>query len=217
MAKPLNEVLTPDNGFIFRITHRENLAVLLRRGVHCRNSPQVDPDFVEIGNPEIIGRRQSRDVPVPPGGTLADYVPFYFTPCTPMLYNIVSGWNGMRQRGRAEIVVLVSSLSRATKAGCKIVISDRNATLLNATFVPGSASLYSLPWDKWRNRDFKRDPNDPSSLERYQAEALVFQHLPSAAIDAIITYDRITQVAIQQLVSAVTPTTRVACRPDWYP
>ena len=116
--RPLGEILTIENAFIFRITHRDNLGHVLQHGVHCRNSPDVDPHYVEIGNPDIIGRRQWRSVPKSPGGTLSDYVPFYFTPCTPMLYNIVSGYQGMRQRQRAEIAIILSSLPRLDNAVC---------------------------------------------------------------------------------------------------
>src|SRR6185437_10314171 len=112
MAKQLADILGADKALIFRITHRDNIPDILKNGLHCRNSEHVDPGFVPIGNPEIIDKRKARHVACRPGGTLADYVPFYFTPCTPMLYNIVSGHNGLKRYGRSEIVVLVSSLPR---------------------------------------------------------------------------------------------------------
>lgn len=217
MSRALSEILTPDSAFIFRITHRDNLGAILRSGLHCRSSEEVDPRFVEIGNPEIVSRRHSRRVPIAPGGTLSDYVPFYFTPCTPMLYNIVSGWNGMRQRARAEIIVLVSSLDRVEQVGTDFVVADRNASLMNATITAGRKALNSLPWEKWRARDFKRDVNDPSTMERYQAEALVHRHLPIGALAAIIIHDDVTQVSVKQALSESGVQLPVRLRPDWYP
>jgi hypothetical protein len=79
--------LSPEKAYIFRIIHRDNVAWTLDYGLHCRNSPTVDPSYVSIGNPELIDRRNRRVVSVPPGGTLSDYVPFYFTPHSPMMYN----------------------------------------------------------------------------------------------------------------------------------
>ena len=66
-----------------------------------------DPDFVSIGNPDLIAKRAGRVVAIPPGGSLSDYVPFYFTPRSPMLYNIVTGHNGMKQTPRQDIAILV--------------------------------------------------------------------------------------------------------------
>ena len=86
---PIN--LPPERGLLFRITHIANLPWLLANGLHCANSAVVDPGFVAIGNPELIGKRTHRMVPLHPSGTLADYVPFYFTPKSPMLLNIKTG------------------------------------------------------------------------------------------------------------------------------
>jgi hypothetical protein len=101
--------LTPDKAWIFRITHIDNVPWLLTKGVHCRNSGRVALNYREIGNPDLIGKRAHRVVPIPPGGTLSDYVPFYFTPHSPMLLNIKTGYGGMRKTPMSDIVILVSS------------------------------------------------------------------------------------------------------------
>src|SRR5712691_3014718 len=110
MAKPFSQTLTPEKALIFRITHRVNVPWILENGLHCRSAGVVDPNFISIGNPELIERRRNRRVDVPPDGTLHDYIAFYFTPYSPMLYNIKTGYGGIRQRRNEEIAVLVSSL-----------------------------------------------------------------------------------------------------------
>jgi hypothetical protein len=72
---------------VFRIVHRKNVPWILENGLHARTSPRKDPGYVAIGNADLIEKRRHRTVLIPPGGTLADYVPFYFTPHSPMLYN----------------------------------------------------------------------------------------------------------------------------------
>jgi len=42
--------LNPENAFIWRITHRDNLAWYLEHGLHCPNSTIQDPNYVTIGN-----------------------------------------------------------------------------------------------------------------------------------------------------------------------
>jgi hypothetical protein len=91
MSKDLN----PEKALIFRITHRDNLPWILANGLHCANSGVRDPTFVPIGNRDLINRRASRTLPAPFQGTLSDYVPFYFTPFSPMLLNIKTGWGGI--------------------------------------------------------------------------------------------------------------------------
>ncbi|MEO1609407.1 MAG: DarT ssDNA thymidine ADP-ribosyltransferase family protein [Pseudomonadota bacterium] len=57
-----------------------------------------------------MAKRKHRNVPCIPGGTLSDYVPFYFTPFTPMLYNIKTRYGGVSQNPMEDIIILVSSL-----------------------------------------------------------------------------------------------------------
>jgi hypothetical protein len=59
--------------------------------MHARNGGNFNPNYRNIGNIDLIDKRSRRLVPVPPDGTLGDYVPFYFTPFSIMMYNIKLG------------------------------------------------------------------------------------------------------------------------------
>jgi len=98
---PLPELGPPKN-LIFRITHELNIPFILRNGLPCRNGGVTDPDFIQIGLPGLIDRPSSRPVPCEPGGTLADYVPFYFMPCSPMMYWITTGHDGVITKAPRE-------------------------------------------------------------------------------------------------------------------
>jgi len=104
MSKDLN----PTKALIFRIVHRENMSGILDAGCHCKSTNNVG-SYTQIGNAELIEKRVARPVECAPGGTLSDYVPFYFTPYTPMLYNIKTGYNGVVKRPMEDILILVSS------------------------------------------------------------------------------------------------------------
>jgi hypothetical protein len=86
MILPITERLTLKDALIFRIIHRANVAAILKSGLHCSSTVSAGSNFVQIGHPELITKRKQRAVDCPPGGVLPDYVPFYFTPLTPMLY-----------------------------------------------------------------------------------------------------------------------------------
>lgn len=185
MAIPFSQTLTPEKALIFRITHRDNLPWILKNGLQCQSSGVSDPNFVSIGNPELIAARARRVVRIAPGGTLADYIPFYFTPLTPMLLNIKTGYGGIRRRQNDEIVILVSALSELKRHGVRYLFTDRHAKLETAKFCDDDSRLADVvPFDLLQRRDFQRDPENPDKVERYQAEALAHGHVPVAAIPA---------------------------------
>jgi O-acetyl-ADP-ribose deacetylase (regulator of RNase III) len=166
--------LNPDKALIWRILHRDNLPWVLDHGLHCGHSAQRSTQWVSIGQPELISKRGRRPVPCPPHGVLNDYVPFYFTPFSVMLYNILTGQGGVPRRGPEEIVILVSSLHRVHALGLPFVFTDMHAYYPWATFHTDLARLDGIDWPLLQRRDFRRDPDDPARFERYQAEALVF-------------------------------------------
>lgn len=216
MPPSLADIISPEQALIFRITHVRNVPFLLANGVHCRSSANVDPEFVEIGNSGIISKRKSRPIEIPPGGTLSDFVPFYFTPKSPMLYNILTGYGGLSRKAAGEIVILLSSLDKLEELQLPYLIADRNATLAHATLSSGRAALPSLRWKNWQTVDFKRDQNDLGKMEQYQAEVLVHACLPTAALHAIIAHDSSTQAVVAQAVSDAGLTIPARVRSNWY-
>jgi ssDNA thymidine ADP-ribosyltransferase, DarT len=209
-------LISPERALIFRLTHRDNLASILRDGLHSQNGAPNSSEFISIGLPDLIVERSARVIPIAPGGTLADYVPFYFTPCTPMALRIVTG-RGVPMRRPAELLFLVSSLDALESSNIQYIVTDRHAKLETAQFGSGRELVADLLWENWRNRDFKRDPEDPEKLERYQAEALVYRHLPVAVLRGIITADAKVQAVVEQQVKASNASLSVRTRRSWYP
>jgi hypothetical protein len=193
--------LTPEKALIFRITHVDNLQWLLEHGVCCRSSEHYDPQYRNIGNIDLIEKRSRREVPIEPGGTLSDYVPFYFTSRSPMLLNIKSG-RGVVPVPMREILVLVASLHAVAAAGVPYVFTDRHANLQAAHFSSDLDDLARIDWTILQHSDFKRDPDDLGKMERYQAEALVHQRLPFEQIRALLVYDETQQSHLAALVKA---------------
>jgi len=175
-------ILTPERGLLFRITHINKLHWLLTHGLHCGNGAVPDPNFTAIGNSELISKRNHRPVPIAPGGTIADYVPFYFTPRSPMLLNIRTGYNGVTIRHNEEIVVLVSSVAAMVENGVKMVFTDRHASATATWKETYDQVANLLDWDILRRHDFARDDAYPDKRERYQAEALAHGHVPVCAL-----------------------------------
>jgi hypothetical protein len=99
---------------IYHITHLRNLADIIAVGQLWCDSKMAAQNraCVGIAHQHIKERRARKAIKIPPGGFVADYVPFYFAPRSPMLYTIhqgnVAGYDG----GQAKVVYLVSSVER---------------------------------------------------------------------------------------------------------
>ena len=140
------KIVDRDNVRIYRIMHRHNFPLILDDGLPCRNMSGVDSSYRNIGNSELIDKRGRREVPIPPGGTLNDYVPFYFTPHSPMLLNIRTG-RGVPHIQNSDIIILVTSFPRLAELDAQSVFSDRHAYLASALFYNQLSDLGQIDWD----------------------------------------------------------------------
>jgi len=208
--------LNPDKALIWRILHRANLPWVLAHGLHCGNSEVRSAEWISIGNAELIQKRAAHRVPMQPGGVLNDYVPFYFTPFSVMLRNIHTGWNGIKQVPNADVVILVSSLYRVGELGLPFLFTDSHAYSGLARYFDDLSQLDQIDWPLLQHRDFKRDPEDPGKLERYQAEALVHRHLPLSALLGMVCYTDAVRVDIERTMRNQGLDLPVHTRPGWY-
>lgn len=208
--------LNPKKALIWRITHRRNVPWILANGLHAGNGSARSTDWVNIGNVELIDRRSRRSVPLPPGGVLNDYIPFYFTPFSPMMYNIYTGRGGVAQVPKTEIVILVSSLHRVAKLGLSYVFTDRHAYPVTANYFNDLGHLGEIDWALLQQRNFQRDPEDPEKIERYQAEALIYGQMPVRALLGAVCYSGKVQAELREQAAIMDVELDVRCLPKWY-
>lgn len=188
-VRTYEDVLNPEKALIWRIVHRDNIPWILANGLHCSNSPIQYANWVQIGSPELIEKRQQHPVPVGTKGVLSDYIPFYFTPFSPMLLNIKSGRGGVLQRDNDEIVILVSSLHHLHQQHIPFVFTTSHAYYQWTEFYTDLSDLHKIDWSILQTRNFKRDMDDPAKFERYQAETLIYQHCPAEALLGMMCYN----------------------------
>jgi hypothetical protein len=200
---------------IFRIIHRENLLWILKHGLHAANGDVRDPNFRNIGNPDLIDKRTHRRVRVGPAGVLGDYVPFYFTPFSIMMYNIHTGYN-VPHVPNENIVIFVSSLHKVAELGIRFVFTDQHAYPLMANYFTNLDDLDQVDWDLLNRRDFRHDPDDPGKKERYQAEALVWKHLPIEGLLGICSYSEAVDKEIKQELAKRKIDMETVVKKDWY-
>lgn len=208
--------LNAEKALIFRIVHRENVPWILDHGLHSKNG-KTNPRYRNIGNADLIRRRTRLEVPVGPGGSLQDYIPFYFTPYSVMMMNIVTG-RGVSKVPRDEIVIIASSLKLVEKAGVRFVFTCRHAVTADpeTDFYTNLSDLDAIDWPLLQSRNFKHDPDDPRKNERYQAEALVWKQLPITALLGIGCYTIAVEQWLKEQIAVRGLKLNTLVRPNWY-
>lgn len=207
--------LTQEDGLIFRIQHRENVCWILDHGMHASNGAKSDPNYRSIGNDDLIEKRLRRVVSEPPGGTLSDYVPFYFTPFSIMMLNITTGFR-VRQVPKEEIVIFVSSLPHVAAQRIPFIFTNQHAHPVAAQYFTELRHLDQIDWPLLRSRDFKHDPDDPGKKERYQAEALIWKHVPLKALQGVCCYTTTVEKDIKAEIERRSVSLKVGVQKSWY-
>lgn len=98
-----------------------------------------------------------------------------------MMYNIHTGYN-VRQLANEDILIIISSLVRIAELRIPFVFTDQHAYPAMANYFTDLADLNQIDWALLNRRDFQHDPDDPGKKERYQAEALIWKHVPLEAL-----------------------------------
>ena len=115
-----------------------------------------------------------------------------------------------------ELVILVSSLRKLTNLGIAAFFTNKHAVLRNAKFYQSLDSLGELDWALWQEVDFKRDDNDLAKLDRYQAEALVHQHLPVEHLQCIVCRDASSKQRLEAMATKAAISIPILDRPEFY-
>ena len=206
---------------VFHMTRIERLPSVVEHGLLPDNvCRQQQIRGVEIGYDHIKRRRAQRVVPCGAGGTLADYVPFYFAPRSPMLSAITKGRVGAEAARTDQIVYLVSSTQSLRNAGLTVVASNRHAELDYAEMSDLDGDLDHegfVDWPLMTAKYWNNTLDDPDRKERRQAECLVHPHVPWQAIEGVITKTEQARSQVELVLGTVAAQpARVAVRAEWY-
>lgn len=167
-------------------------------------SERQDKDYTFIGDRSLTNRRASIDVPVAPGGTLADYVPCYFGRRSPMLYNIEIGYgDGMVKRPASKIVYLCFRGRILEANNLEWCYTDGHAKNKLTKFyvaenAPQHVDVNAIASKNWGFAAIKE--SDPDMKRRKQAELLIHNHIPAEAILYIFVADEAALTIVKQFV-----------------
>lgn len=171
----------------------------------------------ECGQPSIKARRRRRHVPIPPGGVVADYAPFYFAARSPMLRSILGGRVKEYEGDQTHLIYLLTRLSRVIDHGLSWVATDRNAVLGTAKFTSDRQRLAEhVDWEIMETQFWGNTPEDGSRRERRMAELLVHGAVPWAAFSHVGVCCDTRVEEVRASLPAGDEKTRILVKPDWY-
>lgn len=133
-----------------------------------------------------------------------------------MMFNMYTGRGEVLKRSNEEICILVSSLPRVIALGLRFVFTDRHAYPPLARYFNDVAQLNEIDWPLLQARNFQRNPDDPAQIERYQAEALVYEHLPTEALLGVVCYTDAVKIMLENQVQARGLTLDIRAIPGWF-
>lgn len=133
-----------------------------------------------------------------------------------MMLNIVTGHEGIRKFPNRDIVILVSSLRSLQDTNIQTIYTDRHAYLKVAQFFESLDELGEIDWKILQQRDFRHDPDNPEKAERYQAEALIYRHLPVERLAGIVCHGKNEKGTLSRQQEELGMQLDIVAQPSWY-
>ncbi|SDF98543.1 protein of unknown function [Dyadobacter soli] len=110
-----------------------------------------------------------------------------------MLFNIKTGYRGIRQRSQSEIIYIVCEANSIVDACDKWCFIDGHAKNHITEFFNQLVDLDHVNWDVVRARYWHNDDDNYDKMRQKQAEFLVKDHVPAKCINAIVVFDSETE------------------------
>ena len=199
-----NFILTlsaPATIWLYRITHIQNMEYDIKHGLHIAKSPYANPGYLQIGDSTLIDYRKEITAPDPPGGTLSDYIPFYFGPRSPMLFQVATGWEDIQQYPQEDIIYYISSVPVIKEHQLEYFYTDGHARSLTSMPYTNDDGFQKLDWDAIYSVNWRSDETDLRRKEKKQSEFLIKNHVPVSCIEYISVYNK---AAEQKVVALLT-------------
>lgn len=206
----------PRPTLLYHFTHLSHLPTIAEKGL-LSDAHAAGVLATEVGHRDIKGQRRRRPVGVGPGGVVADYVPFYFAPRSPMLSANIHGRVAEYSEGQDPIAYVVTTVERLRGLGLVPTFTDRNAALVFARMTDDVELLDDLvDWELMGATRWNNTPEDPDRRERRMAERLVYQRVPWEAVTCVATRTAQRRAEAEALLRSVGTSVVVEVRPGWY-
>lgn len=202
---------------IYHISHVNNLPSIAEHGLLCdRTLAARGANSHSIAFTAIKAIRARTAVPCDPGGTLDDYVPFYFAPRSPMLYTINLGNVPSVADGQQNIVHLVLRAEDLAEDQ-EFVFTSGHAIIALSDYYNDLADLRKLDWTSINTRQWGSyyDPTDETKRKK-QSEFLAHGRVAWERVRGIAVHSEACADLVRERLDGVAHVPRIAVKKDWY-
>jgi hypothetical protein len=203
---------------IYRLMHIDNLSVCLERGgLHAPNhTPDDGRVYRTIHDIEIQQVRKVRSIRCGSGGSVHDYVAFYFGPRSPMLLKLKTGQVEGYAEGQESLIYLVSTVEAIEQSQLDFVFSDGHGVAAFTQWFDNVTNLDKIDWDMVYADYWADTIVDMDRQRRKQAEFLVYRFCPWKVITRIGVLNGAIKGHVENILAKYElPTSVEVCR-GWY-
>ena len=180
--------------WLYHFTNIENLSTIIQNGLMC-DSLLEEGKYINSGDSSIKARRKG--IPVPFGGYVANYVPFYFAARSPMLYR--QHYTGTIEN--EHIVYLISSTEIFVSSKTPWCCSNMNAACNDAEFFNTVEEMNThIKWDYINSRYWCNTDEHPRRREYRMAEFLVWNKIPWADIPYLAVFNDAASERVKKIL-----------------
>ncbi len=167
---------------------------------------------------EVQRARANIRIPCGPGGTIHDYVPFYFGARSPMLLQLQTGQVEGYTEGQEPLIYLVSNAQAIAEAGRRFVFSDGHGLARFTEWHDDLARLDVVDWKCVAARQWNDTAAEPDRQRRKQAEFLIHNFCPWPLIQEIVVLNSIVKKRVVSIMKQFTEADRrpVRVNSGWY-
>lgn len=212
--------MAPDATPILRFAHVDNLETIIRGGgLHAPNHvPDNGLPYRGCHDAEVQSDRANVSIPVGPGGTIHDYVPFYFGYLSPMMFKLKTGQVAGYNEGQDPLIYLVSTAQAVEAAGLEFVFSDGHGLARFTDWFDDLVHLDAVDWTMVNQRYWADKLEDMDRQRRKQAEFLVYECCPWELIREIVVVNATMKQRVESIQAAFPAAQRrvVTINGGWY-
>ncbi len=203
---------------IYRLLHIDNLEVILDcGGMHAPNHPpEYECDYRAIHNVDIQKIRRQRSIPCGPGGTVHDYVGFYFGPRSPMLLQLHTGRVENYDEGQEPLIYAVSTIETIAQAELGFVFSDGHGIAAFTHWFDNLKDLDKVDWHMAYTDYWADTVDDMDRQRRKQAEFLVHRFCPWYVVKGIGVLNDAVKERVERILVRKSISMPVKVRREWY-
>jgi len=211
---------------IYHMTNIDNLPNIIEMQGLLSNAERIRRKIscVEISHSHLKSRRAKKQVlnragqVIAAGGTLDEYVPFYFANRSPMLYSINIGNVKNYSDGQTNIIYLVSSVEQIKDRNRPWFFTDGHAVEFITEFLIETEQMNKIDWEVINSWSWHDQDDDTDRCRRKQAELLVYKSIHLRWFDRIGVFDEQRALLVEKIFdnAKFDHRPKIMIEPNWF-